>query len=754
MVADRSEPRTVWFDEPMRWLHLNLVGDDPLHADVRAWAQYWAEARVDGVTISAAGATAYYPTNIPDHPRAAMPNGRDLFRELVAAAKKLNMRVLARFEPTNISGQQVEAHPDWPVRNADGTPRSTSDPRAVGIRDNIADASAFASLAGTDRYAPCLNGPYFRFFIPAVMTELAQSYPIDGYYANGWPRLGAGPPQEGAACHCDACLTAWQSRGPGHEAVPDTADPDDPLWRDYVAFIQDTVEDVQRRWQEHARSLRPGLTFVCNLFGSLASGLRWERFRHLVDVFVHDGQGRTPIGPSIDGPAQNAMWAAGRGAQVLRAAVGEDRQVFHAVGAWHTGHPPLRRVGKEPVELTQMLAEVVANGARPYCNVAGGVIHDRRWMEPLRAYYRWHAQNERYLGRGRTLADVGVVWAPESNWTSWSTRRRLQPGPSPSDALNGWHLALLEARIPYDVVPLFDLPTLDPQRYRTLIVPSGTEIHDASARILAHHASQAGGLILGCKTLPTSGNGGARDLLAVTGLNGTADPKGPSHNAYLAVTPDDRSDRLLADIGDTDYLAAGTWTAPADLAADGAVGLGSLRPPLPFLADRAYWTDPPDPRPILSHNGHCVYLGTDLDALYASTQMPDAGRILTNALRVASTSARRCDVNGDGLVAVHPWLIEDAVVIHLVNHTNERLYGGPLTAITPVGSQTIHLQIPERRRVLNVQFLRTNNTAKWYEDDDELRITVDHIDDFEVVAVDLEPLSKRHAGSTAGESKD
>ena len=56
-----------WYREPMRWLPLNPVADDPLHTDVGAWQAYWLDARVEGLTISAAGATAFYPTEVRLH---------------------------------------------------------------------------------------------------------------------------------------------------------------------------------------------------------------------------------------------------------------------------------------------------------------------------------------------------------------------------------------------------------------------------------------------------------------------------------------------------------------------------------------------------------------------------------------------------------------------------------------------------------------------------------------------------------------
>jgi Hypothetical glycosyl hydrolase 6 len=130
-----------WYAQPMRWLQLNLVPDDALRADVGAWKEYWRETHVEGLTVTAAGATAHYSTEVPLHPRSAYLGERDFFGELVTAAKELDIRVLARFEAFFTSEEVAEAHPDWIARRE--------------------GASSLSWLAA-GRPSPCFNGPYFR----------------------------------------------------------------------------------------------------------------------------------------------------------------------------------------------------------------------------------------------------------------------------------------------------------------------------------------------------------------------------------------------------------------------------------------------------------------------------------------------------------------------------------------------------------------------------------------------------------------
>ena len=51
-------------------------------------------------------------------------NGRDFTGDLVAAAKKRNMRVIARFSPDLNWGDALQAHPEWFRRDKQGNPIS------------------------------------------------------------------------------------------------------------------------------------------------------------------------------------------------------------------------------------------------------------------------------------------------------------------------------------------------------------------------------------------------------------------------------------------------------------------------------------------------------------------------------------------------------------------------------------------------------------------------------------------------------
>jgi hypothetical protein len=705
----------AWYEEPLRWLQLNLTGDDPLSTDVGHWKQFWQEARVEGVTLSSAGAMAVYPTDIPLHPRAPHRGDRDLFGELTAAAKELDIRVLARFEASSVSDELAAAHPDWLAQR---------DPSRASLGIDVA-----AFLAG-GRAMPCFNGPYFREFLPAVMTELASRYPIDGFYANAWPYIGMTPPSPATMCSCPSCLASWRLRG--HDQLPERADADDPIWAEYVEWVQDLYVDVQRTWQRHVKAIRPELSFVCNLHGSIASGVPWQTFGAEVDLFVNDSQGRHMFEVGDEGVMTHALWAASRSAAIVQA-VAAGKPMCHIVGGWHSDAPALRRLAKEPLELRMMFAQVVARGARPWCNVGGGAIHDRRWMEPLRSFYRWHAENASYLRHQRSLAEVGVVWTPSAVWPAWWRPGRRPRGPALAAAFRGWHEVLLRARTSFNVVPDNQLVEDALDAYRVLILPSGTTVTEAGVAALHRFVGRGGGLILGCGTVGVDTKVGPSDLAGV--VVGEA-PAGPTPNAYVEITTT-RDHPLLGGIGDTDYIPAGSWTAPPAALA-GATGAGRFQAPFPFVADFAFPEHPPLEDPMLTLRDRVVYLATDIDALHGVHQLPDIRVVLVNCLDAAFGDDRRtCTVTGPGVLDVHPWQQQDSWTVHLVNLTNPNLYGGPIDELVGVGEQAVRLFVDGADASYRARLLRSGDDVDLEQDaNGSITVKVPSVEDFEVVAIE------------------
>src|SRR5512133_645933 len=158
----------------------NMTEHDPAVMNIEEWADYWHNADADIVFISVTGILAFYPSKVQFHRHGKFLNGRDFFGECVAAARKRGMRVVARMSPDLNWDDALSAHPEWAMRDADGS-----------VQRNSEDARLFQT---------CMFTSYMDDYVPAIMREINSLYEVDCFYTNGWPPIGSLPD-----CHCATC---------------------------------------------------------------------------------------------------------------------------------------------------------------------------------------------------------------------------------------------------------------------------------------------------------------------------------------------------------------------------------------------------------------------------------------------------------------------------------------------------------------------------------------------------------------------
>src|SRR5215471_7761347 len=112
-----------WYVVMRRCGQINFNERDPLTMDVNAWADYWGSLKVNAVLLNGGGIVAFYPTQVPYHHCSQFLGTRDLFGDMVAAARKRGIRVVARMDCNWAYQEALRAHPEWFERNPDGAPR-------------------------------------------------------------------------------------------------------------------------------------------------------------------------------------------------------------------------------------------------------------------------------------------------------------------------------------------------------------------------------------------------------------------------------------------------------------------------------------------------------------------------------------------------------------------------------------------------------------------------------------------------------
>jgi hypothetical protein len=692
-------PAPSWVDKPMRWAQLTLVEDDPGKFDLQFWLDYFKRTQADAVCLSAGGCVAYYPTTVPFHHRSVWLGERDVFGELVAGCRKLGMVVIARTDPHATYDDVRQAHPDWIAVDAAGKPRR--------------------HWASPEMWVTCGLGPYNFTFMTDVKKEIMSRYKVDAIFINRWEGSGM--------CYCEHCRRNFRQAS-GHE-LPRTTNPQDPARRAYIVWRQERLFDLWRLWDGAARQINADSCVIPNTGGGATSGLDMRRIGALAPTLIADRQARRGL---------MAVWANGKNGKEYRAAMGRKP----IVGIFSVGvEEPYRWKDsvQSEAEIRLWVADGVANGLRPWFTKFSGTLHDQRWLKPVEDLYRRYARWEKYLRNERPLARVGLIYSQQTAWFY---------GSKAEDHLLGWYQALIEARIPFEMVHDRLLDSDHVGGFKTLILPNTAALSDAQCRQLRDFVGRGGSLIGTYETSLYDEWGVRRKDFGLADLFGVrfkALIQGPMQNSYLRLEGDSAAGRrhpLLAGLDDAPRIINGVRRVDVDATRplpDPPLTLIPSYPDLPMekVYPRVPKTDFPQVFVRESGGSRVVYFPWDIDRTFWEVLSVDHFKLLRNAVTWATDEEPVVTVTGPGVLDVTAWQQKNSLAVHLVNLTNPMLLKGPIRELIPVGEQKVRCRLPDGVQVQNVRLLAADLAPRAERSGAYLSVTVPSILDHEVVAIDL-----------------
>jgi len=693
-----------WINKPMRWAQLTLVEDDPGQFDPQFWLDYFKRTNSDAACLSAGGCVAYYPTKIPFHHRSQWLGETDPFGELVAGCRKLGMVVIARTDPHATYQDVYEAHPAWIARDAEGKPRR--------------------HWASPEMWVTCALGPYNFEFMTAVKKEIMSRYMIDGIFINRWDGSGM--------CFCDACRQNFKAAS-GFE-LPRTNDPQDSARRNYILWRQQRLFDLWQLWDREIRAINPNACVIPNTGGGALSSLDMKKIGELAETLFADRQARRGLMPP---------WANGKTGKEFRSTMGNKP----IVGIFSVGlEEPYRWKDsvQNDAEIRIWALEGIANDLRPWFTKFSGTLRDRRWLKGVEELYGWHHRCEKYLRNEASLARVAMVYSQQTAWFSGGeqVRERVE------DPSLGMYHALIEGRIPFEMVHdrLLDAAHLD--RFKTLILPNIAALSEAQCAQLRDYVKRGGSLIATYETSLYDEWGvkrkdfGLTDLFGVT-FQGRVD--GPMHNSYLRLERDAKTSRahpILDGLDDATRIINGVWRLEVKATRDFGTPPLTLIPSYPDLPmekvyPRISKTDQPQVYLRDLGQSRIVYFPWDIDRVFWEVLCVEHGRLLRIAVDWATNEDRPATVTGPGILDVTVWRQQKSMTVHLVNLTNPMMMKGPYREFIPVGEQKVRVRLPEGRAARRIQLLVSGKSPRVEKTTGFITVIVPSILDHEVVAIDL-----------------
>jgi len=353
--------------------------------------------------------------------------------------------------------------------------------------------------------------------------------------------------------------------------------------------------------------------------------------------------------------------------------------------------------------------------------------------------YTWHYKNEKYLRNVESLARVGMVYSQQ---TAHYYARSVE------NHILGYYQALIESRIPFQMVHdgLLDQEHLD--RYKVLILPNIAALSDTQCDQLRAYVKRGGSIVATHETSLYDEWGTRRSDFGLADLfganfDGKVEPR--MQNSYLTLETDPATGRrhpLLAGLESAERIINGASrvvTRPGKNYRNPPLTLIPSYPDLPMeeVFPRVPKTDIPEVFVREYGVGRVVYFPWDIDRTFWEVLSTDHLKLLRNAVEWAANEPPPVTVKGQGVFDITIFRQKDSLTVHLVNLTNPMMMKGPLREFIASPPQEVELRVPQARQPREVRLLVSQRAVQIRRTNGAIALTIPSILDHEVVAIDL-----------------
>ena len=314
------------------------------------------------------------------------------------------------------------------------------------------------------------------------------------------------------------------------------------------------------------------------------------------------------------------------------------------------------------------------------------------------------------------------------------------------DHESGMYQALIEARIPFEMVNDRLLDDEHLKTFKLLILPNSAALSDEQCNQLRKFTEKGGNLLATFETSLYDENGRQRPDFGLADLFGVSfDGKveGPMQNSYLRLKENPATKQfhpVLKDLEDAFRIINTIHMVNVKPTAQfpSPVTLIPSYPDLPM--EHVYPRIPEtDIRGLYlndSGKGRIAYFPGDIDRTFWQIMSADHGKLLQNTIRWALNEEPIVEVNGPGVMDVTVWKQENSMTVHLVNFTNPMMMKGPFKEFIPVDAD-VKIKIPEGEKVKDVHLLVSQKECNYKIAENQIALSISQITDHEIIAIDF-----------------
>jgi hypothetical protein len=310
----------------------------------------------------------------------------------------------------------------------------------------------------------------------------------------------------------------------------------------------------------------------------------------------------------------------------------------------------------------------------------------------------------------------------------------------------GYYQALIESRIPFQMVHdgLLDPEHID--RYKVLIFPNIAALSNRQCDQIRAYVKQGGSIVATYETSLYDEWGvrradfGLADLFGAS-FDGKVEPR--MQNSYLTLETNPATGRrhpILAGLEDAERIINGSSRVLTK--SDKGYSPLTLIPSYPDLPmeevlPRVPKTDIPEVFVRENGKGRVVYFPWDIDRIFWEVLSLDHLHLLRNAVEWAADEPHPVTVKGAGVLDVTIFRQQQSMTVHLVNMTNPMMMKGPVREFIPSPSQEVTIRLPQGNKPKKVKLLVGTHVPRVSQSNGSITLTIPSILDHEVIAIDL-----------------
>ena len=416
-----------WKRNNLRVIQVNLPAYEAATLNADSLVYDLVDHSANTVIINAGGIMAFYPTKLPFHYTNPYMKPNTL-GDVVKKCHEKNIKVIVRFDFSRVHESIYKQHPDWCYISPKGE-----------------------RIINTDMYTVTINGPYEQQHAFSIIDEVLTLFPVDGIFLN-MPGYQTRNPYENKYHGIDqndydkAAFKKFSGK-----TLPVTEDKDDPVYKEYLEFKKQSVENWSRRLYElvHKRSDQIAICTYSDKY---------------VDIIRHEAQTNSlPYWPYTSSDNVNNAGNSYPSHIISNASIQQIsfQSRYNAI---------------EPEETAIRLYENIANGSGLDMSMMGDMrgYEDERNFSTIKRVYTFHKNNEKYYGDYLSVSTIAVI-APGA-WPSGNSMQEYR----------GIQLMLKESHVQYDIIEDGQIENLAPQlaKYKLIILPDITYLSAKAINVL------------------------------------------------------------------------------------------------------------------------------------------------------------------------------------------------------------------------------------------------------------------------------